>query len=1096
MVEIIKSINESCTGCNRCIRECPMETVNITYQDEAGNIKVKIDPDKCIGCGRCVTACKHDARHYSDDTDLFFNDLAEGLPISLIAAPSIRTNIPEYKKLFTYLKKLGVNKIYDVSLGADICIWGHVRYFEKNENAHIITQPCPVVVAYCELYRHDLLPKLSPVHSPMACASIYMKTYQGINDRIAALSPCIAKKAEFETTRLADYNITFAKLLDYMKNKNIPLPDEETEFDHDESGLGSLFPMPGGLKENIEYFIGKKLHITKAEGFSLYEKLNLYAETPEQSLPEIFDVLNCEEGCNIGTASSHERNLFEIDKTMDNNRRKAMEERKREYYESIYKKYDETFDLSHFIREYQPASSSLSVRIITDEDIEKAFELLGKTDEEKQRIDCGACGSNTCHDMARKIALGVNIPVNCIVKSMEEAKAEHEDYLRVQAQIADMEKAHDADSRMLIMLETSPNITVLFDSSFRAIDCNAAAMSFFGFETKEETLTGFAERLIKSIPPFQPDGRVSIPLTDRLVTAVTEGSVNFETELIMGGAKRNISVQLKKIPYEDGFAIVGYVSDMTEIHERELKLKLRDEQLNAAMEEARIANKAKSAFLANMSHEIRTPMNAIIGMTSIAENTDRVERKNYAIEKIKDAAGHLLGLINDILDVSKIEAGKLELSPVEFNFENMVKRVVTVNNLRVIEKKQKLMVYIDSAIPSQMLGDEQRLTQVITNLLSNAVKFTAEGGAISISANLLEEENGVCTLQIEVTDSGIGISAEQQARLFQSFQQAESSTTRKYGGTGLGLVISKNIVEMMGGTIWIESELGEGSTFAFTIQMERLEDKEYSVPDLKQLRFLAVDDDLVILDYFTKIAERYGATCHTAENAEDAIRLREENGPYNIYFVDYQMPGINGMELTRVLKEKDAGEAHVIMISGLEWNTIEEEAINTGVDKFLLKPLFPSNIVDSVNEYLGAGQSYDEVGKESIDRFEGCSVLLVEDIEINREIVLTLLEDTLLTIDCAENGRIGVEKFKKNPEKYDAIFMDIQMPEMDGYEATETIRALDLPNAKDVPIIAMTANAFREDIEKCLAVGMNSHVGKPINFEEVLEMLRTYLRAR
>ena len=1339
MVEIIKSKTESCTGCNRCVRECPMETVNITYQDQDGNIKVRIDQDKCIGCGRCITACKHDARYYADDIELFFDDLSNGVPISLIAAPSIRTNIPEYKRLFTYLKQLGVKQIYDVSLGADISIWGYIRYLEKNKGAHIITQPCPVVVSYCEMYRHDLLPKLSPVHSPMACASIYMKEYQGITDRIAALSPCIAKKAEFEATKLAEYNITFARLLSWMKDNDISLPAEETDFDHDESGLGSLFPMPGGLKENLEYFLGKKHYITKAEGFNLYDKLDQYAVTPEIFLPEVFDVLNCEDGCNIGTAVLHDRNPFEIDKTMDENRKKATEERKRDYYESVYKKYDKTFELSRFLREYKPVPASLPV--ITDADIEEAFTLLGKTTYDKQHVDCGTCGSDSCYKMARKIALGVNIPDNCVFKTKEDASIEHKEnvsmlerfeliwgnveggitivdaetreildvnpaavrifngvredmigrkcqdvlcpaqkcpvldlgqnvdrserifvksdgteipiiksvvkinysgrpaLLESYSDISHMKSANEQKNmleigeRMRLILTESPQINFLFDSNFRVIECNPAAVEFMGFKTKEETIAGFAERMTASIPPFQPDGRASIPLAERLITTVKEGHVRFETELIMGNENKNIVVEFKKIPYEDSFAIVGYVFDMTDIHLREQALKhahelnelqltkltlvvqaskiglwdmeivngdttnpdnlaswsdefrhmlgyedlndfpnsvgalqaiLHPEDIDSATEafgnhlmdktgktpydtefrlrkksgeyvyfhatgetirdkdgnplrvagalmdisesknilldserqrmEADEASRSKSVFLANMSHEIRTPMNAIIGMTSIAESSDRVERKNYAIAKIKEAAVHLLGVINDILDVSKIESGKLELSPVDFNFESMLKRVVTVNNLRVIEKKQKLMIHIDKSIPGQLLGDEQRLTQVITNLLSNAIKFTPEGGDISISANLLEENNGMCTLQIGVADSGIGISPEQQSKLFQSFQQAESSTTRKYGGTGLGLVISKNIVEMMGGEIWIESELGEGATFSFTIQMQRLEDKNYSAPDLKNLRFLAVDDNLVILEYFNKIAERYGALCHTAVTAEDAIRLREKHGPYNLYFVDYQMPGMSGMELTRILKEMDSEKAYVIMMSGMEWNSIEEEARNTGVDKFLLKPIFPSNIVDSVNEYLGAGQYRDEVTKDTIDRFEGCTIMLVEDIEINREIVLTLLEDTLLTIDCAENGRIAVEKFSRNPEKYDAIFMDIQMPEMDGYEATEIIRALDLPNAKDVPIIAMTANAFREDIEKCLEVGMNSHVGKPIDFSEVLEMLRTYLK--
>ena len=400
MVELIKSKNELCRGCNRCVRECPMETANITYQDEAGDVKVRIDYDRCIACGRCISACKHEVRYYADDIDRFFDDLSEGVPISLIAAPSIRTNIPEYRKLFTYLKQRGIKKIYDVSLGADICIWAHIKYIEKNGIAPIITQPCPAIVTFCKLYRHDLLKRLSPVHSPMACTSVYLKEYLGSDDRIAALSPCLAKTNEFEDTHLAHYNVTFKKLLDYLKNNNIELPAEETEFDHDESGLGSLFPMPGGLKENIEYFMGKRLHIARSEGFDVYEKLNKYAQTPEDFLPEIFDVLNCTDGCNIGSAVSRDRNFFEIDKTMNASRINATEEGKREYYESIYKTYNKTFDLRHFLREYRPVSADFPQ--ITEEDINRTFKLLGKTDHEKQNIDCGACGSETCHNMEKK----------------------------------------------------------------------------------------------------------------------------------------------------------------------------------------------------------------------------------------------------------------------------------------------------------------------------------------------------------------------------------------------------------------------------------------------------------------------------------------------------------------------------------------------------------------------------------------------------------------------------------------------------------------------------------------------------------------------
>ena len=312
----IKTNNELCVGCNRCVRECPMEMANVTRQDEEGNIKVLVDNEKCIICGRCVFACQHKARTYEDDTKRFFDDLSAGLSISLVAAPSTSSNIPEYKKLFTYLKRRGVKKIYDVSLGADICTWAHVRYIEKNASARLITQPCPAIVLYCETFRHDLLPYLAPIHSPMGCIAVYMKEYEGIQGPIAALSPCIAKSNEFENTQLIQYNVTFNKMLEYLTENNIALPEEESGFVHNDSGLGALFPEPGGLKENIEFYFDDRIHVARAEGYSVYRKLSTYADTPEDLLPGVFDVLNCIEGCNIGSACSRDRNVFEISSVM------------------------------------------------------------------------------------------------------------------------------------------------------------------------------------------------------------------------------------------------------------------------------------------------------------------------------------------------------------------------------------------------------------------------------------------------------------------------------------------------------------------------------------------------------------------------------------------------------------------------------------------------------------------------------------------------------------------------------------------------------------------------------------------------------------
>ncbi|MDR1965936.1 MAG: response regulator [Synergistaceae bacterium] len=521
--------------------------------------------------------------------------------------------------------------------------------------------------------------------------------------------------------------------------------------------------------------------------------------------------------------------------------------------------------------------------------------------------------------------------------------------------------------------------------------------------------------------------------------------------------------------------------------------------LRAAIAEARAASRAKSDFLSNMSHEMRTPMNAIIGMTAIAKSSQETERKDYCLNKIEAASLHLLGVINDILDMSKIEANRFELSFAEFDLEKMLQNVANIINFRVDEKQQNFTVRIDRNIPRDLIGDDQRLSQVITNLLGNAVKFTPEHGSVSLETHLEEEEGGKCTILFEVADTGIGISREQQARLFTAFGQAESSTSRKFGGTGLGLAISKRIVEMMGGRIWIESEFGKGAKFAFTIQLEIGREKRSGLlppgAEWKNIRALVVDDSTEILEYLKEIIHGFGVACDTAESGEDALTLVDRNGPYDICFIDWRMPGMDGLELSRRIKEACADKSVIIMISAAEWSSIEEQAHSVGVFKFLSKPIFPSGIADCISECLGTDNQIAQDGESGgeADCFEGNCVLLAEDLEINREIVLALLEPTMLAIDCAENGAEALKMFSDAPDKYDVIFMDVQMPEMDGYEASRRIRALGTPKARSIPIIAMTANVFREDVEKCLSSGMDAHMGKPLDPNDILTMLRKYL---
>ncbi len=534
--------------------------------------------------------------------------------------------------------------------------------------------------------------------------------------------------------------------------------------------------------------------------------------------------------------------------------------------------------------------------------------------------------------------------------------------------------------------------------------------------------------------------------------------------------------------------------------------KRAEEDILRAKEMAEQANKAKSEFLSRMSHEMRTPMNAIIGMTNIAKNTNDLPKKQHCLERIDNASKHLLGVINDILDMSKIEANKFDLYIQEFDFEKMLIDVTNVINFRTEEKRQNLIVNLNRDVPLSLVGDELRLTQVLTNLLTNAVKFTPEGGTVVLSVEKIAESDGIITLKMEVVDNGIGISPEQQSRLFTSFEQADGGISRKFGGTGLGLAISKRIIELMGGKIWIESELGKGSKFIFTVNVGRgeakLQHKLYTGINKDEVRILVVDDSPETRDYFLHVMDALGLPCDVASDGYEALNLLNNCGdkPYNIFFVDWQMPNMNGIELTRKIKEFINDKAVIIMVSVAEWDDLEPEATAAGVNRFIPKPLFPSAIIDSINQCLGQTRHIEAAAqKQSFQGkfdFKNHSLLLAEDVDVNREIMENILEDTGADIDFAENGLEAVNMFKENPGKYSLILMDIQMPEMNGYEAAREIRSLDYAEAKNIPIIAMTANVFREDIENCLAAGMNDHVGKPIDTNDLFSKLSLHLKPK
>ncbi len=529
----------------------------------------------------------------------------------------------------------------------------------------------------------------------------------------------------------------------------------------------------------------------------------------------------------------------------------------------------------------------------------------------------------------------------------------------------------------------------------------------------------------------------------------------------------------------------------------------RTQTLRRSAEMAQVASKTKSDFLSRMSHEMRTPMNAIIGMAKIAEGTEDLEKVRHCLSTIDSASDQLLGIINDVLDMSKIEAGKFELDSAPFNLEKMLMKLCNLILDKTEAKGQKLSVVFGPSMGVHYVGDELRLSQVITNLLSNAVKFTPEGGAITLTVSEVQREQDHSLLRFQLQDTGIGISPEQIGRLFQSFEQADGSISRRFGGTGLGLVICKGIVEKMGGRIWVESELGKGSSFFFEAKLARSPETSgaalFDGIKPSDLRLLLVDEDRLTRERIRAVTDSFGMVSDEADGGRQALQkvaeAAEKRRPYDVILLDYDMRDLNGLDTAKQMDGLIDKNTVVIVTSFLGWNKIEAEAKAAGIFRYLPKPLFPSSILDSITDVVGHTVKALDMKAAKAPRtpdFSHVHILLAEDIEINREILQTLLEATHVQIDTAENGLLAVQKFRLNPDKYDMIIMDLQMPEMDGHQATRAIRQMDLPKAKAIPIVAMTANVFKEDIDQCMEDGMNDHLPKPINAETLMEKIEFY----
>ncbi len=532
---------------------------------------------------------------------------------------------------------------------------------------------------------------------------------------------------------------------------------------------------------------------------------------------------------------------------------------------------------------------------------------------------------------------------------------------------------------------------------------------------------------------------------------------------------------------------------------KEIKKKM--DELNRVSREAVHANKAKSEFLSNMSHDIRTPMNAIVGMTAIAiSNIDNKRQVENCLKKITLSSKHLLGLINDVLDMSKIESGKMTLAIEQISLREIVDNIVNILQPRFHARQQKFDVFIRDITTEDICCDSVRLTQILLNILGNSIKFTPEGGSVQLSIHEEPSPRGDAYVRIHliVEDNGIGMSPEFQEKIFEAFSRADSKRVQKTEGSGLGMAITKYIVDAMNGTINIQSELGKGSRFHITLDFEKAQVSEVDMV-LPNQRMLVVDDDPQLCESTVAALNTLGIKSDWALDAQNALQMIEEQSAkredYQIILLDWKLPEMDGISLTHSIRRLLGDQIPVLLTSAYDWSEISAEAQDAGVTGFISKPLFRSTLFYGLKPYLLTDtEDVSETASVVKEDFTGKKILLAEDNDLNWEIANELLSELGLKLDWAENGQICLDKFRESEEGYyDAILMDLRMPVMSGLETTREIRALDRPDAQTIPIIAMTADAFAEDIRNCLDCGMNAHVAKPIDIDELIRLLKKHM---
>jgi len=636
-----------------------------------------------------------------------------------------------------------------------------------------------------------------------------------------------------------------------------------------------------------------------------------------------------------------------------------------------------------------------------------------------------------------------------------------------------------------LLTHDNKNMFILFSSeTFKADYVSSNLPQVLGLDMDEvkNDIRCLLKATVKDCAPFTTEGLQKLPIGG-----------TWSVDLELNNKKSQEPLWYKMSIYRSSFGskdnCILMFSDRTEEN------KMRD-NLEQALALAKSANEAKSNFLSNMSHDIRTPMNAIISYTTLlARNAEKPDAVREYVRKISFSGQHLLSLINDVLDMSKIESGKTSLNIEDFNFADLLEKLYAIVAEQAKAKNQTFEMFFKGRIPDRMYGDKLRINQILLNLLSNAIKYTPEKGSIELCIEASEcARHNHTHIKLEVKDNGVGMSESFLKTVFDPFAREQTEATKEIQGTGLGMAITKNIIDLMGGTISVESELGKGSTFTVDIELAVAEDVTDGMDEdfwLKHgiSRVLVVDDDEDICAEISEFMEGTGVSVDYATSGSRAIEMVSEScdtgKSYNIVLLDWKMPEMNGIETAKRIRAKVGDGVPIMILTSYSFDEIEDEARDAGINMFMPKPFFVSSFRNAVKQLKGVDDNAQatEADKTSIS---GLNVLAAEDNEINAEILVELMDIEGVNCTIASNGKIAVEEFEKAPVgKYDLIFMDVQMPIMDGYAATRAIRSCSHPEAKTIPIIAMTANAFDDDIRRAFDAGMNAHLAKPIDMDKL-----------